>query len=73
MTAIQKNYPYHLTKYEGKMTSKILIFKLFSELGESWKCSLCYSKIPTFYLVSDWKSLGSVHSQRPTLKNPNSE
>ena len=36
--------------YEGKGTSKIPIFKLFSELGKIWKRSLGFSNIPIFHL-----------------------
>ena len=47
-----------LTIYEGKET-KILIFKLFSELGEIWKCNLGFSKIPISHLLYElgktWK------------------
>ena len=37
---VLKDYPHHLTEYEGKGTSKIPIFKLISELGKIWRCSL---------------------------------
>ena len=30
-----KDYSHHLTKYEGKGTSKIPFFKLFSQLGKN--------------------------------------
>ena len=56
---ILKDYPYHLSKYEGKGTSRIPILKLFSKLGKTWKCSLGFSKIPNFYLFYElgktWK------------------
>ena len=41
---VLKDYPLHLTKYESKGTSKIPIFRLYSELGKIWKCSLAFSK-----------------------------
>ena len=38
---VLKDHPHHLRKYEGKRdTSKILIFKLFSEQVKIWKGSL---------------------------------
>ena len=60
---ILKDYSHHwqniLTKYEGKGTSKIPIFKRFSELGKTWKLSLGFSKILIlifFYeLEKTWK------------------
>ena len=33
-------YPYNLTRYEIKETSKVLIFQLVSESRKNWKCSL---------------------------------
>ena len=55
---ILKDHPHHLTKYEGKGT-KISIFKLFSELGKIWKCSLSFSVIPISHLFHElgktWK------------------
>ena len=47
---VLEDYPHHLTKYEGKGTSKIPNFKLFSELLKTWKYSLGFSKISTFFL-----------------------
>ena len=48
----------HLTKYEGKGT-KISIFKLFSKLGNIWKCNLGFSRIPISHLFYElgktWK------------------
>ena len=69
---VLKDYPHHLTKYEGKVTSKIPIFKLFSGFGKNLKCSLSYetSKFSIFFM--NWKKkLESVCSPRPTFKNPN--
>ena len=45
-------------KNEGKRTSKIPIFKYFSELGNIWQCSLGFWKIPTHFsneLRKTWK------------------
>ena len=46
---VPKDHPHDLNKYEGKGT-KILIFKLFNELGKIWKCNLSFSEIPIFHL-----------------------
>ena len=40
-----KDFPHCLTN-KGKETSKILMFKHFSELGKIWYCSLGLPKIP---------------------------
>ena len=49
----------HLGRIQGEGTSKISIFKLFSELEKIWKCSLGFSKIPIYYLFYElgktWK------------------
>ena len=63
-----KDCPHHLTKYEGKGTSKIPIFKLFSELRKIWNGSLGYSKIPFHF----FHELG-MHSPRLIFQNPNFE
>ena len=47
---VLQDYPLHFTKYESKGTSKIPIFKLFSELGKIWMCSLGLSKTPISHL-----------------------
>ena len=45
---VLKDYPYHLTNYEGKGTSKIQIYKLCTDLRKIWKCSLGSLKISIF-------------------------
>ena len=65
--AVLKDYPHHLTKYD----SKILIFKLFNELGKIWKCDLGFSKIQIFLSLMNQEKLGSIHCPRPTFQNPN--
>ena len=55
---VQQDHPHHLTKYEGKPCckwTKTLIFKLFSELGKIWKCSLGFSKIPISISFMNWR------------------
>ena len=65
---VLKDHPqsHHLTKYEGKGT-KITIFKLFSELGEIWKCILGFSQIAISHLFYE------LQSPRPTSQNANVE
>ena len=58
--------------YEGKGT-KITTFKLFSELGNIWKCNLGLSKISISHLFYELGKLGNIHSPRPTFRNPNVE
>ena len=68
---VLKNHRHHyLTKYESKGT-KVSIFKLFNEFGKFWKCNLGFSKIQIFLSFMNWEKLGSIHSPRPTFKNPN--
>ena len=56
---VLKDYPHHVKHYEGKGTSKIPIFKVFSGSGKIWKYSPGYLKIPIFYLFHElgktWK------------------
>ena len=57
---ILKDYTrYQTTKYEGKGTSKIQVFKIFSEFEKTWKYRLSYSKDPVFHLFHElgktWK------------------
>ena len=60
---VLRDYPPHLTKYEDKGTSKVPIFKPFSELRRIWKCSLVFSKIQIFhFFFMNWEELGSIHS-----------
>ena len=61
---------HYLTKYEGKET-KLSIFKLFNEFGKFCKCNLGFSKIQILLSFMNWEKLGSIHSPRPTFKNPN--
>ena len=67
---VLKDHPHHLTKYKGKGT-KILILKLFTELGKIWKCNLGFSKMPISHLFCE--KVGNIHSPRPTFQNPNVE
>ena len=53
------------------MIAKILIFKLFNELGKIWKCDLGFSKIQIFLSLMNQEKLGSIHCPRPTFQNPN--
>ena len=46
---VLKDHSHHLTKYEGK-GARVLIFKLFIELGKIWKCNLGFSKTPISHL-----------------------
>ena len=55
-----KDYLHHLTKHEDRGTSKIPVFKPFSELENVWKCSLGFSKI-------------HIRSPRPAFQNPHFE
>ena len=53
-----KDYPHHLTEYEGK-GAKVSILKLFCKLGKICKFRLAFSKISIFHLIN-WKKLGSI-------------
>ena len=53
------------------MMAKILIFKVFNELGKIWKCNLGFSKIQIFLSLMNQEKLGSINSPRPTFQNPN--
>ena len=70
---ILNNYLHHLIKYGGKGTSKIAIFKVFSELEKKWNCSLGFSKFQFPITLINLEKLGSIHSPRPIFQNPNLE
>ena len=71
---VLKDYPYHLTKYEGKGTSKIPMFKLFSELGKNLGVqSRLFKNLNFSIFFMNWEKLGSIHSPRPTFQNPSFE
>ena len=53
-------------------TSKIPIFKHFSEFGKIWQSRLDFTKISINH-VFELGKLGSIHSPRPTFQNPNCE
>ena len=71
---ILKDFPHCLTN-KGKGTSKIPMFKHFSELEKIWYCSLGLSNIPIFHhfyeLEKTWKYI--QNQPRPTFQNPNFE
>ena len=70
---ILKEYTrYQTTKYEGKGTSKIQVFKIFSEFEKTWKYRLSYSKDPVFHLFHELgKKKVNIAQERPLFQNPN--
>ena len=55
MSNLLSNHPHHLRKCESKGI-KISIFKLFSELGKTWKCNLGFSNISISHLFYELKT-----------------
>ena len=71
---VLKDYPHHLTNYEGKGTSKIQICKLCTDLRKIWKCSLGSLKIsifrPFYELGKTWKyTYVRLRFQNPNFKS----
>ena len=70
---VLKHHPHHMTKYEDKGT-KISIFKLFSELGNIWKCNLGVWKIPISHLFYELRNTWKyTQTKTKTFQNPNFE
>ena len=59
--AVLKDYPHHLTKYEGKGGTKILFFKILSELGGRFESAI--------YAVQKSQFRVSFMNWRPNLKS----